>query len=504
MAIHFFISFLTSLLMMVTRIESVPSLASQSDFGMFKLKSSGNDAHIYFKNKLDMVNKVHVIMSISFCQCIACSDIQKINQIDYMGAKDYVFSFATYVNDGKFGQNRSKCMLSTADLQARTSLAFNMLGTPQGLVATHRRQEGSPQDDPNSLFLDLLKEIIEDGTEGDTYLRRIEGAVLVKGITDFMHHSHVRANSKQIFETDKSGGILFTQGTVMMRPCMLWPWYEPWILDSYGDALSNTHNYRFKYTLPYDQATRNKNIPYFTEDDAKFFNGIVDKMKRMGVIKDKHLANIQDNTGSNVFVKTFDFQAVFIPHRYTEEFVTLMAPFAVTYLSPYLYVPFVFEMMWDSNEWIQMRSERNNTIYAVHQRLLTTCMVANIDDTMLNINEPIAAEMFYFAYGWCGGYPDISYVVERSTMYVMYHFYEAMFFVFLSLILCVCCCMFNKRMIKCCAFVYANMVVCLCGRCGKTSTAYVRVKNQRDNEEFVDPSIPLSTLEDDNETDDHV
>ena len=112
MAIHFFISFLTSLLMMVTRIESVPSLASQSDFGMFKLKSSGNDAHIYFKNKLDMVNKVHVIMSISFCQCIACSDIQKINQIDYMGAKDYVFSFATYVNDGKFGQNRSKCMLS--------------------------------------------------------------------------------------------------------------------------------------------------------------------------------------------------------------------------------------------------------------------------------------------------------------------------------------------------------------------------------------------------------
>ena len=482
MATHMLLSF--TFLMLLEPLNSEPTMASESDFGMFHLHSEHKDASIYFKEDLTMINKVHAVISIPNCQCIGYSDVEKINQLDYLGSKDYLFSFAIYVNDGKFGLNRSKCDLSVMDIQARTSLDFNLLGTPRELLVKRRQDMQDNYDAIQAILDEMFIDRDIAASEYDTYARRIEGAVLAKAILDFSRNSYVTSNKKTIFDTDKSGGVLFTQGTVFIRPCLLWPWYEAWILDSYADAQDGANNYKFKFTLPYDQATKSKNIPYYNEQDATLFNKIIDKMKKDGQIKDKHLANFLDNTGSSSLIKTFEFQSLFIPHRYTQEFLSLLAPFSVTYLSPYLYIPYVYQLMWDSNEWLHLRSDRNDTIYASRDNMLTTCSLPTIEDAMLNMNKTLAADMFYFAYGWCGGYPiDVRYVMERSKLFVMYHFYEVMFFLMLSLILCVICCVCNKTIAK------GFNTACILFR-SKIAGRYIRLKTDRDNDMY-----PLTNAE---------
>jgi hypothetical protein len=482
----FFITALLVILLVVflrMTMAQTQILASESDFGKFTLRASGNDAFLYFVDNLDLVNKVHMVVSEPVCKCIGTADVQKINQIDYMAAKEYLFSFGVYVNDGKFGYNRSTCDLTTAEIQHRTSLDFNLLGAA-GVSARQSADDGEPNFS-EEMWQAILQEMEAIRREGDTYYLKVEGATLLRAIDDFHKHSYVSSHRAQIFDSDKSGGILFTQGSVFIRPCLLWPWYQSWILDDYGDdelVNDNNANYRFKFTLPFDDVTLSKNIPYFTRADAEVFNAIVDKMKRMGVIKEKHIANLVDNTGSQYFTKSFSFQALFIPHRYVDEFTMLLRPFAWTYLSPSLYIPFIYQLMWDRNEWIHMRSDRNNTIYAKPQKLLSTCYADNVDDMMHTVDEPLAEEMFYFAYGWCGGYPvDVKYIYGRTASFVLYHFYEVMTYLFISILGCMCCCFCccspSRPAAKCFIKSLARIQVCFssCGRKKKPNVAYNKV-----------------------------
>lgn len=423
-------------------------LASESDLGKFTLISSGNDAKLYFVDDMSMTNKIHWVMSVPDCHCIGTTDIQKINQIDYMAFTDYVFSFASYVNDGNF-YDRLPCSLSTEDVQKKTSLAFNQVGSASGNDTAFRHVHFYP---------------------------RIEGLVIAQGIRDFREHSHVRKHSKKLYETDKSGGFLFTQGVVYMRPCTLWPWYMPWLLDSYGDE-----HHLFKYTQPL-VFSEVRDIPYFDMADASLFNLIVEQMKTDLIITQKHLDNLADNTGAVFYTNSFSFQAIFIPHRFTAEFLRLITPFATTRLSPYVYVPFVFQLMWDKNEWLRM-GYNNETMMAVPGKLLTSCDGHTVEDTMRNVNDDMAMGMYYFAY-YCGSYVDIAYIVHNAKNYILLNLYMVTFYLVVAFVLLCLCLRYMRTFCSCMGRIYACVkqgFKKVCPRCfGYTKLRYESADHSHD------------------------
>lgn len=423
----------------IKRVECTGS--STSDYGKFTLKASGNDAHLYFTNTVETAaNKVHIVVSVPSCACIGAVDIQKLNQIDYMAMKDYAVAFGVYVNDGSF-QDREACSLTTTEIQARTELQFNTLA---GRMSSRR---DSPFD--SALLAAMLAPKPHNA-------ERIEGAVLAVAIKDFVTHSYVKNHHKSFFGATSTGGILLTQGNVMLRPCTLTPWYQPWLFSAV-----NEHRL-VKFTPPFT-AGQFGATAYFGEEDATLFNAIVNRLIEEKKITEKHKLNLAANNGAEFYVRTYPFQAVFLPLRLVDQFAVLLEPFAFTRLCPYVYVPFIFQLLFDEHDWVHLKGTENGTI-AMGDSLLYTCAGADTYETQQNTNTQAAQSLFYYAYEWCGGQLDVVYIVEKTKHMARFYFYEIAFFVLLLLLVMLLVCVMRRHMTwkniqwiigrTCCFFCY--------------------------------------------------
>jgi hypothetical protein len=61
-----------------------PLLASESDRGALVYRGDNKNAHFYSVKELDGTDKIHVIVSVGDCRCVAEGDVHKINQLDYL------------------------------------------------------------------------------------------------------------------------------------------------------------------------------------------------------------------------------------------------------------------------------------------------------------------------------------------------------------------------------------------------------------------------------------
>ena len=380
-----------------------PPRASLSDGGVLKYRGGA----IYASDMLDDIDKIHMVISVPTCECVAAVDVQKINQLDYMLDMGHLFSYAVYVNEGGF-HDRSHCSIPHESVQRRTDLKFGVIsGDGMGVGETSR----------------------------PIFAKRIEGTVLSKAIEEFNNHEYIKDNHAEIFGTDKSGGILFTQGNVEIRPCLLFPWYMPWIYDDYNtDHVVNMSDLDGSEFL------------YYEAEDAVVFNEIVDDMKHSKVITQKHLVNLEDNTGSEELLRIFSFQALFIPHRFTHEFNSLLRPFSDTGLSPFVYVPYVFQLMFDKNEWLHFQhSDKNETLRLGTWPLLVDCLGETVDD--MHVFDRAASDLHYYA-AQCGGGDSIFVVVEKIVteieIYTGMTVYRVLFFVLLSIVILCILCIFRR------------------------------------------------------------
>jgi hypothetical protein len=396
-----------------------PLLASESDYGLLTLRNAttaggvAGDANIYFVDDFEMTNKIHVIIGVTDCLCVGFGDSEKINQLDYLAIKRYMYSFGMYISYNL--PYRARCGLQPAQIQQRTSLYWNGVGSNTAVTGVHT----SPW------WPIPLHKPADDW---------VEGPLMYAGMRDFRQHSYVTSNQAAVYDNDKSGGILYMQGTVFMRPCLLWPWYTPWLLDGYG-----TDGFTINLLPPFTIT------PYFNGTDAELFYETTATLKEKGVITDKHIANLKDNNGNSANrAHVFHFQAVFIPHRFVGEFMTLLEGYKDTTLSPSVYVPFIFQLMWDKNSWSRLTQHNNNTLYASYQPVLNSCLGDTVQFTMENINTDLVQQLSYFAYGWCG-WPspisDISYIIKEEIKYItttgqkylLYHLYEVVFWLVVAM-----------------------------------------------------------------------
>lgn len=402
--------------------------ASESDRGRLTLKTDEMGSNIYFSDDLAMTDKIHFVLSVPVCKCVGMVDVQKINQLDYMIATENLFSYAVYVNDGKY-IDRLPCSLSKAHIQDRTDLRINVIGSYQD----ENINVWAPVDKPN-------------------FDERIEGIVMASAIEDFLAHTYVVANANKIFTADHYGGILMSQGNVMMRPCNLFPWFMPWIFDEYdSDALVDI--------IIQDGTAVNHTSAawHYSSEYMALFNSVVLGLRNTNTITSKHLFNLKDNAKSTTQFTAFAFQAIFIPHRYAAEFRLLIDPFTKTHLSPYLYVPYVMQLMFDRYEWLHFRGSDYNETIKIGPSLLTSCAGATVDDTELNVDYEAASLLYWFASSWCGTgvFVDVQHYIDVQYQYIVQFqkitgigVYGILFFVLLSL--CICCglCYFRVRLIR--------------------------------------------------------
>ena len=397
------------------RMRGARAQAQTSDMGLFTVQASGADAYVYFSENDAQETKIHMLLSIPSCYCIASADVHKVNQIDYFGVKRLAYSFAVYVNDGRF-QNRESCNLDTADLQARTELEFNPLGDGRGRRA---------------LNLDLFNVTAEEMAAllkpKDPVLERVEGAVLALGIRDYLAHSYLKPRRAAVLRADAPGGFLFTQGTVKMRPCALGAWQAPWIFTGQVGAART-----MRFSEPYDAENADSDV--YPEADADLLWSIFDDMRRRRVVTDAHLRNLELNNGDMFNVEAFPFQAVFVPFRDAERFEALLAPFATTRLRPEVYVPLVVQMLFAPDAWLHYGAGDNETI-ALGEGLLHSCRDATIDDAVDSFNVEAARDLFYYAYAYCGGsYIDRQYIIQRAKLYVTFYWERVALFALLALV----------------------------------------------------------------------
>lgn len=378
-----------------------PPRASLSDGGVLKYRGGA----IYASDMLDEIDKIHMVISEPTCECVAAADVQKINQLDYMLEVGHLFSYAVYVNEGGF-HDRSHCSLTHENVQKRTDLKFGVI-SGDGL-------------DVGEISRPIMA-------------KRVEGTVLSKAIEEFNNHAYIKDNSKEIFGTDKSGGILFTQGNVEIRPCLLFPWYMPWIYDDY-----NT-----KHTV---NISAGSDAPYYETADAAVFTEIVADMVQSKTIKTKHLSNLEDNTGSTDLMQIFSFQSLFIPHRFTHEFNSLLRPFSDTGLSPFVYVPYVFQLMFDKNEWLHFKHDtHNDTLRLGIWPLLIDCLGETVDD--MHVFDRSASDLHYYA-AQCGGgdsiFIEVEKIVTQIETYTGMPVYRILFFLLLSIVILCILCIFRR------------------------------------------------------------
>lgn len=412
---YFFILLFTVILLGSNNVQAArptPFTASTSDGGRLAYRGGA----LYASANLDEIDKVHMVISIATCECVAAADVQKMNQLDYMLDRGHLFSYSVYVNEGGF-HDRSACSLTHENVAKRTDLKFGVI-SGDGLGV--------------------------DEAVRPLFAKRIEGAVLLKGIEEFNAHPYIKENSREIFGTDKSGGILLTQGNVELRPCMLFPWYMPWIYDDYNNYhLVNISN---PATAPV----------YYEEEDMVMFKEIVADMIHAKVIKQKHLDNLEDNTGAVELVKMFSFQAMFLPHRFSKEFASLLKPFADTQLSPFVYVPYVMQLMFDHNEWLHfIHATHNETLRLGTWPLLVDCAGATVAE--MQVYDRAASDLHYYAYGWCGGdsfYVVVEKVVTEIEMYTGVSVYRLLFFLLLAMVLFYITCAYRRPIFECARTMY--------------------------------------------------
>ena len=351
-------------------------LASQSDGGRmpYRGESDGSAPHVYTSDNLDAIEKIHYISAIPDCRCVATADLQKLNQVDYLFFTEHVYSYAFYVNDGEI-QQRRHCDLSPAQIAARTDLRVNRLGPV-----------GSAQSGNDSFWED-----------------RIEGVALHRGMRDFYGNKYIAANWDRIYSTDKSGGFLYVQGDVEMRPCMLFPWYAPWIY--------NDHSVRHRVDLVAEGAW----LPYMTPDAMAMFLDIVDAMHADGVLRPKHADNLDDNRDKAGKLSVFSFHALFVPHRFAHEFLVMVGYFADTELCAYMYVPFILQALFDKDEWLYFsRENKNGTIQLAESPLLASCDGETVAE--MDTDTRAAGDLYWHAYSACGG--GVLVVIEHAIQVV--------------------------------------------------------------------------------------
>lgn len=420
-----------STLIILFKLEGVMGVGSaSSDYGKFQLHASGADAYVYFTDDLDMWNKVHVVLAVAMCNCVGSADVQKINQLDYFAMKHYIYSFAVYVHyDSSLKTPANICTLNAAEIQARTELEFNAMGlvilSDAGGSLSRRRQEsnGNVTLDLSS-FLPTLIPLTEVPTDDYVTMHapaiiRIEGLALLNAIVDYMTHSYVQSNERKIIK--RGGGILMIEGNVELRPCNLNREHMlPWLLNDYEQR------HTIKYT---DKSTA---VRYFTRDETTVFNQIVNSMVKDGLITPENLMMLKVNNGESYNLATFPFQAVYIPYEYAWDVATYLERFAYSGLSPYLYVPFIFQMLWaEDTEWTYYTRKDNFTM-RVGEPLLRSCAGHTIQETVAHVNTAAAQGLYFFAASGCSTGMDVEYIVGKAKLMAVFLFYEVMFYIMLS------------------------------------------------------------------------
>lgn len=421
--------------------------ASDSDDGKLTLIANGGDAYISFVDDLEMHNKIHWVIGFANCNCVGAADIIKINQLDYAAFKNYLFSYAMYINDGVF-YDRIPCTADAIDLQAKTTLKYNVLPMAPAVALAHRHEH---------------------------FTTRVHGIILAQAIDDFISHSYVVKHRQALYGTDVGGGIFYTQETMFIRPCAVWPHVLPFL----SSTSRVSPSYSFRYTLPYDSA--NARLPFYGSADAELFINITTQLKSQLLLTRMHEDNLADNTGATSHMRAFAFDSVFIPHRYVHDFQALLVPFAMTRLSPDLYVPFIFQSMWRKSDWVHI-GPNNDTMYIsetpvlnIHSTWLTTCTGATVEETKKNVNEELVGDVYYFEH-YCGSYVDIEYILRKTKYTVLFHFYEIMFYLILALLVI----RYTVRHMRSLAILSGRCYGCILKRCKKycpSCAGYTRMNN---------------------------
>lgn len=308
----------------------------------------GEAFNFYASDDLSMTNKIHHIVSAEDCLCTEAVEVQKNNQLDYVDSLGLLFSYSFYIHSGS---SSNPCPINSDQVRNKTPLAINIVHETQ-------RHEFD------------------------------YGLALRRGLHDFTHASYIKNNSQQIFQTDKSGGILFTRKNVQFRPCLLFPWFMPWIYTYEGTSELIELNFSLNATPSLGD--------YEIRDMLYLMQDVVTSS---GYLKEKHVANLKDNNGVFPSVKAFEFQALFIPHRFTEEFQTLLGVFEETDISASYYIPFIYQAMFDRNEWLFFsKVNQSEVIQLNHMSLLKECSFEKS-----KVNTEVADELYNFGFSKCGG-----------------------------------------------------------------------------------------------------
>ncbi len=420
--------------------------SSTSDYGKFALKANGDDSYIYFTDELDEREKVHIIVSIPNCKCVGTADIAKINQLDYFALKNYVSSFSVYVHyNYDLKLPASHCPLNAVEIQQRTELEFNSPGLvilSEAEVGRRRQESAKNFTIDFSAFLpgNIPKAETPPGdySMSDPSGPRIEGVVLLNAIVDYFGHSYVKDNYRKMAEY--GGGFLFTQGNVEMRPCYMQT-QQPWILNDYEER------HVIKYT------ERSTVVKYYNKDAAAIFNRVLNELIEEGKITKDHLLTLKVNNLESYNLVTFPFQALYIPYTWAWVFAEYVERFAYTGLSPYIYIPFIFEILWvEDLEWKYYTRVHNLTI-RMGQPLLKTCEGASLKATVKNTDIDAAQSLYYYGTSGCQVGYDIEYITKKAKLMGVFIFYEVMFYIMLGTSIISMCVCFRKYVIKgiCCA-----------------------------------------------------
>jgi hypothetical protein len=430
-------------------VVSAAASATTSDYGKFTMRASGADEHIYFTDEIESYDKLHVAVSVPNCNCIGSVDVQKINQFDYFAIKNYIYSFSIYVHSEISTKTiPSLCRLNAMEIQARTELSFNTLGTivlSRSAELNGKRQEsnGNVTIDQSS-FLPVTIPLAEEPAE-DYYMThapdtsRIEGMTLLNAIAGYMSHSYVKSNEAKILH--RGGGILLIQGNVELRPCMLKAKMDtPWILNDFEQR------HQIKYTQ------KSTAVRYYTKDDVEIFNGLLDEMTADGLLTAGHMAKLKTNNEVGLTMWTFPFQALYVPYDDMWVVAQFLEYFVDSGLSPFIYMPFIYQIMWiEKYDW-EYYTRADNFTMRVGEPLLRSCNGATIKETIERVDTAAAQGLFYYAATGCSSGLDVEYVFKKAKLMGVYLFYEIMFWIMFSFgcLSCLCICRERVRRFICC------------------------------------------------------
>lgn len=399
--------------------------ANESDYGKLVLRNVGNDANIYFLHDTNVISRVHWVMPIVKCECAGLADVHKKTQLDYLVFTSNILSYAVYVNDHSSGG----CTLNALDIQLKTSLMFNQLG------ALH------------NVYTDF------------------SGPILYRAMSDFFAHSYVKKHQDEVVDFTKDGGVMFSRSTLFMRPCNIMPMYLPWMLE--GEAIGNK---TIVISLSDSCVGQSGDFDGITAAELDVFCNVVLKLQLDNIIDNSNFDTLQTNTGSPNIMHSFHWSALFVPFKHIPVFMQILEPFSKTAVSPDIYIPFIFQIMWTDASWSRLQSD-NTTMYAVDDSLLRTCDGKTAVDSLNNVNSGVASDLVFFA-SWCGTYISVDYIIRSMKHFVAFHFFRAMFYIFVSILLFLMVCVYRRTIAGACGAIYGCCRAKL-GKCYKRCTRSV-------------------------------